>query len=70
MGALLWEVGYSFSQSKRFYVVSGTLTFTYDDKEEPCSAGQVHYCPEGHYHAFANKTNEDATFLCVVPAVK
>lgn len=52
------------------YVVSGTLTFTYDGQEETCSAGQVHYCPEGHYHGFANKSDEDATFLCVVPAMK
>ncbi len=51
------------------YVVSGELTFDIDGQKEVCRAGQAHYCPEGHGHAFVNSGDGEAVFLCVVPTV-
>lgn len=48
-------------------VLSGTLTFHYDDSIETATAGQVHYCPQGHSHYMENLTQEDATYFAIVP---
>ena len=34
--------------------------------EERVSAGQVHYCPAGHFHQMINDTNSNAEFFSVV----
>ncbi len=51
------------------YVLSGELTFYYDGQEEVCRVGQAHYCPEGHAHAFENRTDHDALYLAIVPTL-
>lgn len=51
------------------YVLSGELTFYYDGQEEVCRVGQAHYCPEGHTHAFENRTDHDALYLAIVPTL-
>lgn len=49
------------------YVISGELTFHYDDQVEICRVGQVHYCPEGHSHYMENLTDHDAVYFAIVP---
>jgi len=49
------------------YVISGTATFYYDGTKETVRAGQVHYCPEGHAHYMVNDTDEDVSYLAIVP---
>lgn len=49
------------------YVLSGTLDFEDDRREERCEAGQLHYCPNGHRHSFKNNGTEQAVFLAIVP---
>ena len=44
-------------------------TFCYDGQEEVCRVGQAHYCPEGHAHAFENRTDHDALYLAIVPTL-
>ena len=39
----------------------------YDDTVEELSAGDVHYCPEGHGHSMTNPYEEDLIFFGVVP---
>ncbi|GAB6982648.1 cupin domain-containing protein [Prevotella dentasini] len=51
------------------YVVSGELTVHYDDREETARVGQVHYCPEGHFHWVENRTDHDVVYLGIVPAL-
>ena len=52
------------------FVVSGTLTFHYDDTVEECHAGQCHYCPVGHSHYMENLTDHVALYFAVVPEHK
>lgn len=52
------------------YILKGTITFTYDGKEETASTGDVHYCPAGHCHCAENRTSEDAEFFAIVPETK
>ncbi len=51
------------------YVVSGELTVHCDDREETVHVGQAHYCPEGHFHWFENRTDHDVVYLAVVPTL-
>lgn len=53
--------------SEIIYCLSGHATFRYDDRTETLGPGQVHYCPVGHSHSFANDGTEDFEFLAVVP---
>lgn len=48
------------------YILSGTMTFHYDDLVEECHAGQVHYCPQGHSHWFENRTRENVDYYAIV----
>ncbi len=48
------------------YVVSGQLTFHYDDVVETVRAGEVHYCSMGHSHYMENLTDHDCVYLAVV----
>ncbi len=47
-------------------VLSGELTFHYDDQVETCRQGQVHYCPKGHSHWVENCTDHDALYFAIV----
>lgn len=49
------------------YVISGTATFNYDGNVEIVTAGQVHYCPEGHSHFMENNLDVDLRYLAIVP---
>ena len=55
------------SNSETIYVLSGTGTMLFEDTRETLSAGDCHYCPQGHSHSFINDGNEDLTFFAVVP---
>ena len=52
------------------YVISGELTVRYDDKTEIARVGQLHYCPEGHFHWFENRTDHDVIYLAIVPTLR
>ena len=49
------------------YIISGRARCFYDDTVEALSAGDVHYCPEGHGHSMTNPYEEDLIFFGVVP---
>ncbi len=53
--------------SEIIFVISGTLTFHYDDTVEECRAGQCHYCPMNHSHYMENLTDHDVVYFAVVP---
>ena len=55
------------SNSEVIYVLSGSGKMLMDDGVEMLSAGDVHYCPQGHSHSFINEGEEDLIFLGVVP---
>ena len=50
------------------YVLEGSGKMLYDGGEERLSAGDFHYCPEGHEHSFINDGDRDLVFIAVVPA--
>ena len=55
------------TNSEVIYVLSGTGTMHMDDGVETLTAGDVHYCPQGHSHSFVNESDADLVFLGVVP---
>ena len=55
------------TNSEVIYVLSGTGKMLMDDTVEILSAGDCHYCPQGHSHSFINESEEDLVFLGVVP---
>lgn len=55
------------TSSELIYVLSGTGQVLCDDVLEPLSPGACHYCPQGHAHSLMNPSDEDLTFLAVVP---
>lgn len=50
------------------YVLEGCGKMIYDGGVERLSAGDLHYCPEGHEHSFINDGDCDLVFIAVVPA--
>lgn len=53
--------------SEIVYIISGKGYFKYDDGTERIEAGQVHYCPDGHYHSMINDGDEDLVYFAIVP---
>ncbi len=53
--------------SEIILVLSGEGYFEYDDTTERVKAGDVHYCPQGHSHAFYNDRKEDLAYFAIVP---
>lgn len=52
--------------SEIIMVLSGEGYFKYDDVTERVKAGDVHYCPKGHSHAFYNDGTEDLAYFAIV----
>ena len=52
--------------SEIILVLSGEGHFDYDGVEEKVKAGDVHYCPMGHSHAFYNDGESDLTYFAIV----
>ncbi len=52
--------------SEIIYILSGVGHFEYDDVVEKVKAGDVHYCPMGHSHAFYNDGDEDLAYFAIV----
>ena len=55
------------SNSEVIYVLSGTGKMLIDDGEEILTAGDIHYCPQGHSHSFIIESDAELIFLGVVP---
>ncbi len=53
--------------SEIIFIISGKGRVLYDDTEEKVSAGECHYCPEGHSHSLINDSDEDLIFFAAVP---
>lgn len=49
------------------HVISGRARVVMDGVEEIATAGQTHYCPQGHTHATFNDGPEDLLIYAVVP---
>ena len=49
------------------YILSGKGKVLYDGKYEIVSAGDCHYCPNGHSHSLINDSEDDLIFFAVVP---
>ena len=57
------------------YILSGNGKAIYNAEDngieravsEMLSAGECHYCPEGHFHSLINDGEEDLVFFAVVP---
>lgn len=57
------------SNCEIMFILKGSITFIYDGNRETASAGEIHYCPNGHVHEAINETDNDAEFLAIVPNV-
>jgi quercetin dioxygenase-like cupin family protein len=55
--------------SEIIYILKGEGKALYDDGEEKLSAGDVHYCPDGHSHSVINDSDSDLEFLAVVTTI-
>ena len=53
--------------SEIIFILSGSGKVLYDEGEETVTAGDCHYCPEGHSHSLINDSEDDLIFYCVVP---
>ena len=53
--------------SEVMYIISGRGVMKYDEEEQILLPGDVHYCPEGHFHSLANGGSEDLVLLAVLP---
>lgn len=62
------EIGYHKHEGNAeiIYILSGKGKCLCDDGEEVLSAGDCHYCPEGHSHALINNDVENLEFFAVV----
>lgn len=54
------------SNSETIFILSGEGHFVYDEEVEKVKAGDVHYCPMGHAHAFYNDGEEDLSYFAIV----
>ena len=52
--------------SETIFILSGEGHFVYDDAVENVKAGDVHYCPMGHSHAFYNDGDDDLCYFAIV----
>lgn len=49
------------------YILEGKAKYLMDEGVEYGTAGQAHYCPEGHSHSMINEGPDDLVFFAVVP---
>ncbi len=54
------------SNSEIIYIIRGEGHFEYDDTVEKVKAGDVHYCPKGHSHAFYNDGQDNLCYFAIV----
>jgi quercetin dioxygenase-like cupin family protein len=50
------------------YVLKGRYTIIIDDKKYKVKEGTVVYIPPGAVHEYLNDSDEEAEFLCIIPA--
>ena len=62
------NIGYHMHEmnSEIIFILSGEGHFEYDDTVEKVKAGDVHYCPMGHSHAFYNDGDGDLAYFAIV----
>lgn len=48
--------------------IKESLAPNFKGGEERLSAGDFHYCPDGHEHSLINDGDSDLVFIAVVPA--
>ena len=49
------------------YITKGNGTLFLSGKEYPLSPGSVAYIPSGEKHQFMNASQDDFSFICIVP---
>lgn len=54
------------TDSEIIFMLKGTGVVLYDDGSEMLSAGECHYCPQGHSHSLRNESDETIEFYAVV----
>ncbi|MBR1784520.1 MAG: cupin domain-containing protein [Bacteroidales bacterium] len=55
------------TSSETILITSGQARCLYDDGEETLTAGQCHYCPQGHSHSLINASpTEPLLYFAVV----
>ena len=52
--------------SEIIFILSGEGHFEYDGTIEKVKAGDVHYCPMGHSHAFYNDGPDNLSYFAIV----
>lgn len=55
------------TSSETIYILSGTGKVLCNGVYEPLSAGDCHYCPQGHQHSLINDGDGELRFFAVVP---
>ena len=55
------------TNSEIMFFTSGRGHVIYDGEKIAVKAGDVHYCPKGHFHSLVNDSEADLTFSAVVP---
>ena len=53
--------------SEIIFILSGRGKVILDDKTDILSAGDCHYCPQGHSHSLINDGTDELVFYAVVP---
>ena len=53
--------------SEIVYIIEGNGKVLYDGEYIKLTAGDCHYCPEGHEHSLINDSENDLIFFAVVP---
>lgn len=55
------------TNSEIIFILSGNGKVLFDEDVEYVSAGQCHFCPQGHSHSLINEKEEPLEFYACVP---